>query len=177
MSHHNEVDQIHGYITMSPLCVSIIDTPQFQRLRDLKQLGTFGPTSLLITALMTIQGTLYYVFPGASHNRFEHSLGVAHLAGATVERFRTNQPDLDITAKDVELLVRCTLCCGIKYLLMLLSTERGRSRSSYSHEDMSLRMLEYLVDDNHIDMDKYDVRFVQQIVQGAKRWGASSSFH
>lgn len=51
-------DPIHGHIEMHPLLVRIIDTPQFQRLRYIKQLG----------------GT-YYVFPGASHNRFEHSLG------------------------------------------------------------------------------------------------------
>jgi len=51
-------DPIHGHIEMHPLCVRIIDTPQIQRLRYLKQLGSS-----------------YYVFPGASHNRFEHSLG------------------------------------------------------------------------------------------------------
>ena len=51
-------DPIHGHIEMHPLCVRIIDTPQIQRLRYLKQLGAS-----------------YYVFPGASHNRFEHSLG------------------------------------------------------------------------------------------------------
>ncbi len=38
--------------------VQFIDTPHFQRLRNIKQLGT-----------------TYYVFPGASHNRFEHCLG------------------------------------------------------------------------------------------------------
>ena len=32
-------DSIHGSITLDPLVVAIIDTPQFQRLRDIKQLG------------------------------------------------------------------------------------------------------------------------------------------
>lgn len=51
-------DPIHGHIEIHPLCVRIVDTPQFQRLRSIKQLG----------------GT-YFVYPGAAHNRFEHSLG------------------------------------------------------------------------------------------------------
>ena len=93
-SSHDALDQVHGYIRMSPTCVSIIDTPQFQRLRDLKQLGT-----------------LYYVFPGASHNRFEHSLGVAHLAGETVARFQATQPELGLSARDIDLLVRPMTIC------------------------------------------------------------------
>lgn len=51
-------DPIHGHIELHPLLIKFIDTPQFQRLRNIKQLG----------------GT-YFVFPGASHNRFEHSIG------------------------------------------------------------------------------------------------------
>ncbi|WIA34897.1 hypothetical protein OEZ86_013184 [Tetradesmus obliquus] len=56
-------DNIHGHITLHRAAVAIIDTPEFQRLRNLKQLGL-----------------TYYIFPGASHNRFEHSIGVGHLA-------------------------------------------------------------------------------------------------
>ena len=33
-------DPIHGHIEIPCLCIKIMDTPQFQRLRNLKQLGT-----------------------------------------------------------------------------------------------------------------------------------------
>ena len=51
-------DSVHGHITLPAICVAIINTPQFERLRNIKQLGG-----------------AYYVYPGASHNRFEHSIG------------------------------------------------------------------------------------------------------
>ena len=34
-------DPIHGHIVLHPLMVKIIDTPQFQRLRYIKQLGQY----------------------------------------------------------------------------------------------------------------------------------------
>ncbi|XP_065818653.1 deoxynucleoside triphosphate triphosphohydrolase SAMHD1-like [Labrus bergylta] len=52
-------DPIHGSIELHPLLIKIIDTPQFQRLRFIKQLGG-----------------VYFVYPGASHNRFEHLIGL-----------------------------------------------------------------------------------------------------
>ena len=61
--------------------VAIIDTPQFQRLRDLKQLGG-----------------VYLVFPGAAHNRFEHCVGVSHLAAQLMEHLAKHQPELHISA-------------------------------------------------------------------------------
>ncbi|KAA0721721.1 Deoxynucleoside triphosphate triphosphohydrolase SAMHD1 [Triplophysa tibetana] len=59
-------DSIHGHIEVHPLLVKIIDTLEFQRLRNIKQLGAG-----------------YWVYPGASHNRFEHSIGDCHHLGLT----------------------------------------------------------------------------------------------
>ena len=64
-------DPVHGFIKLHPLVAKIIDTPQFQRLRDIKELGV-----------------CYLIFPGASHNRFEHSLGTSHLCGKMIDTLR-----------------------------------------------------------------------------------------
>ena len=79
-------DPIYGCITISPLLLRFIDTPEFQRLRDLRQLST-----------------VHYVFPSANHTRFEHSIGVCHLARILMSNLREKQPDLCISVRDIEL--------------------------------------------------------------------------
>jgi HD superfamily phosphohydrolase len=54
---------VHGFITLNDWEREIISQPAFQRLRRIRQLG------------WTDQ-----VYPGAMHTRFEHSLGVMHVA-------------------------------------------------------------------------------------------------
>ncbi|MCL4117405.1 UNVERIFIED_CONTAM: hypothetical protein GTU68_066153, partial [Idotea baltica] len=56
-------DSVYGFISLPKLVWEFIDTPHFQRLRHIKQLGC-----------------LSWVFPGAMHSRFEHSLGTGYLA-------------------------------------------------------------------------------------------------
>lgn len=57
-------DPVHGAIEVTPQEAAVLDAPAFQRLRNIKQLG-FGEFS----------------YPGATHNRYLHSLGVFHLSG------------------------------------------------------------------------------------------------
>lgn len=61
-------DPIHGMIELSPAEWEAVDTQVFQRLRRVRQLA------------MT-----HLVYPGALHTRFEHSIGVRHIAGRLCE--------------------------------------------------------------------------------------------
>ncbi|MEM4505730.1 MAG: HD domain-containing protein, partial [Candidatus Bathyarchaeia archaeon] len=61
-------DPVHGYIYITEAEKEIIDSYPFQRLRRIRQLAGSE-----------------YVYPGANHTRFEHSLGVMYLAGRVVE--------------------------------------------------------------------------------------------
>ncbi len=65
---------VHGSIDISALEDLVLAHPYVQRLRRIKQLAF-----------------LNYVFPGATHTRFEHSLGVMHLAGVAWSKLKDNQ--------------------------------------------------------------------------------------
>ena len=56
-------DSVHDHIGIDGVARALLDTPELQRLRHIKQLGTVS-----------------LVYPSANHTRFEHSLGVYHLA-------------------------------------------------------------------------------------------------
>src|SRR5438093_10954857 len=78
-------DAAHGDIEVSPLDVELIDTPEFQRLRGIKQLGT-----------------AYLVFPSAVHTRFEHSLGTSWMAYRMIQAIRRSHS----VSTDEEVLIR-----------------------------------------------------------------------
>ena len=61
-------DQIHGFIQINRLEYQLIQHPFLRRLHGVKQLGM-----------------AHLVFPGASHTRFNHSLGTMHVAGKMSE--------------------------------------------------------------------------------------------
>lgn len=64
---------LSGLVTLSSLELRIIDCPSFQRLRRIRQLG----------------GT-FIVYPGATHTRFEHSIGAVHVAQQMMDALDRN---------------------------------------------------------------------------------------
>ena len=93
-------DNIHGYIEIDDIAKSIIDTPEFQRLRRIHQ-----------------GGVLYYVFPTANHSRFEHSIGTYHLARKIITNIKKNQPELKITSKIIKIVSIAGLCHDLGHLM------------------------------------------------------------
>src|SRR5205085_3352176 len=76
-------DSVHDIIRLNTgtdegrLLVSLIDTPEFQRLRRIRQLGL-----------------AYFAYQSAEHSRFTHSLGAFHLAARAIAKLRN---DYDIS--------------------------------------------------------------------------------
>ena len=81
-------DPLWNNIRLDPLAFELIDTPAFQRLRYVRQLGL-----------------AFLVYPGATHSRFEHALGTYHLARRTLTLFEEH-PDFSDLARDECQLVR-----------------------------------------------------------------------
>ncbi|XP_023186967.1 deoxynucleoside triphosphate triphosphohydrolase SAMHD1-like isoform X2 [Xiphophorus maculatus] len=157
-------DPIHGNIELHPILVKIIDTPQFQRLRNLKQLG----------------GT-YYVYPGASHNRFEHSIGVAHLAGELLQTLKEKQPGLGIDKRDILCVQIAGLCHDLghgpfSHMFDQMFIPKARPNHKWSHEKASQDMFDHLVEKNHLigDMKKHglvpkeDRLFIKELIDPPK---------
>lgn len=138
--------------------VQFIDTPQFQRLRDLKQLGSAS-----------------FVYPGATHSRFEHSLGVCHLANSLANRLKSEQPDLDITDSDVKNIGLAGLCHDLghgpfSHVFDGEFIKKAKPGTTWTHEQGSEMMLDALINDNGIDeLSTDDVKFVKDLIAGEPR--------
>lgn len=82
---------VSGDVFVTKTELDIINTPQFQRLRRLKQLGT----SCL-------------VFPSATHTRFEHSLGTLKMASLMIEMINKSvvagKSSIEIEPEDEQLI-------------------------------------------------------------------------
>ncbi|KAJ3311505.1 SAM domain and HD [Boothiomyces sp. JEL0838] len=151
-------DPIYGHIELTQVEINVIDTPQFQRLRELKQLGAS-----------------YYVYPGATHHRFEHCIGVCHMAGLWIETLRKNQPELDITDNDV----KCVRLAGLthdlghgpfSHLFDSRFIPKVKPNANWSHEQASEEMLSHLLAHNaHIDINLHQQQFIKDLIHGSPR--------
>ncbi|XP_076023306.1 deoxynucleoside triphosphate triphosphohydrolase SAMHD1-like isoform X2 [Genypterus blacodes] len=164
-------DPIHGHVAFHQLLIKIIDTPQFQRLRYIKQLGGAS-----------------FVFPGASHKRFEHSIGVGHLAGELVKALQKRQPELDIDHRDILCVQIAGLCHDLghgpfSHMFDKSFIPKARPDKKWKHEQASIHMFNYLVEDNDLKpvMEQHglvlpeDLDFIKEQIAGPMDTSSSLS--
>ncbi|KAL8124386.1 hypothetical protein AgCh_012143 [Apium graveolens] len=157
-------DNVHGNIYVDPLFLKFIDTEQFQRLRDLKQLGA-----------------THMVYPGAMHSRFEHSLGVYWLAGEAVHKLKAQQGlELDIDNFDVQTVKLAGLLHDIghgpfSHLFEREFLPRVIRGSKWSHEQMSVEMVDYIVDEHNIEIESDTIKRVKEMILASSGFASKNS--
>nr|CAD7396076.1 unnamed protein product [Timema poppensis] len=161
-------DCIHGHMILHPLCVGIIDTPEFQRLRNIKQ-----------------NGVVYFIYPGACHNRFEHSLGVCYLAGQMVDVLNCCREQEDkITASEKLCLQVAGLCHDLGHGPFSHTWEHflGRYNKHWKHEEQSIKMFDLLLQNNECvqklfikyGLEKNEINLIKSLILGHRNVSAKS---
>lgn len=116
-------DPVHGNIELDDLDLAIIDSEPFQRLRGIKQLGL-----------------VHLVFPGATHTRFEHSIGVKHLAE---EIFRVvNSKESIFSEEDLIYLKAAALLHDIAHPPFSHLLEEVVKEYDIDHEKLARKIIE-----------------------------------
>ena len=117
------IDPIHDFIRATKLEQQIIDTSIFQRLRRIRQLSG-----------------AHLTYPGAQHTRFEHSLGVMHIAGQAAQSLREKSI---ISSDENEKLRLAGLLHDIGHgPFSHLFEEVLQEESDISHEDIGKQIIE-----------------------------------
>jgi HD superfamily phosphohydrolase len=117
-------DPVWGYIHLPGPLLSLVDTEDFQRLRNISQLGF-----------------VHLVYPGARHSRFEHSLGVFHLAKQFLLRLLHSDPPLELDDEDVRVFLAATLLHDIGHYPFSHTLEELMP-FFVSHEERARRLIE-----------------------------------
>ena len=156
-------DPIHGHITFSKIMWDIIDTPQFQRLRNLKQLSTS-----------------YFIYPGNNHTRFEHCLGTGFLSMDLINRCfdiisnNKNECYTPLEHNEINYLKDCVSIAGLchdighgpfshsfEFILEKLGI------NDWDHEKFGGEIIQYLIDENNIeDIDKEKLKLINSLIEG-----------
>lgn len=122
--HESIYDAVHGFIRFNPIERLLIDSEPFQRLHYIHQLG--------IT---------YLVFPGATHTRFEHSLGTMELATRIFLRITAKQFSLPNADYWLQIIRLAALCHDLGHLPFSHDAEK-ELLGPIGHEAYTLRVIQ-----------------------------------
>jgi HD superfamily phosphohydrolase len=146
--HWGEIkDPVHGYVYVTETEKEIIDSFPMQRLRRLRQLAGAD-----------------FVYPGACHTRFEHCIGVMHLAGRVCENPNLS---LNLSEEEVQMIRVATLLHDVGHgpfshvFEHLLEKFLGKT-----HEDMNVWIVQESEIKDVINKFGYDPKMLAKLSVG-----------
>jgi len=132
MKHNHEFrDPIHTFISLRTDERRVVDSRPFQRLRHIHQLAL-----------------TYLIYPGATHKRFEHSLGVMHLASRIFDAVTAAENIFDESVRKIipdedgkrywrSVLRTAALCHDLGHLPFSHAAEDQLLPNGYDHERLT----------------------------------------
>ncbi len=148
-------DPVYGFIKISfDSLFDLIEHPWFQRLRRIRQLGLTN-----------------YVYPGATHTRFQHALGAFHLMETAIQVLRSKA--VEITPEEEEAALAAILLHDIGHGPFSHALEESIIENIH-HEELSLLFMQALNTEFNgrlglairIFTGKYHKQFLHQLVSG-----------
>lgn len=148
-------DPVHGFIIIpTDFIFDLLEHPYLQRLRRIKQLGLTS-----------------FVYPGATHTRFQHALGAVHLMQQAIDNIR--QKGTDITDEESEAVIAAILLHDIGHGPFSHALENSII-SGLTHEDLSVLLMTRLNEEfkGRLDLaikifnNTYGKKFLHQLVSG-----------
>ena len=144
--HLDIIDPIHNFVRVYDSELKIIDTPIFQRLRRIRQLSG-----------------AHLIYPGAQHTRFEHSLGVMHIA--SMAGHALYEKGL-ISVDNIQNLRFAGLLHDIGHGPFSHIFEELLQKKRHSHEDIGKEIILKTKIGDLISKNGYDKKFIAKVAFG-----------
>lgn len=146
-THLDIIDPIHDFIRVSGPELQIIDCPIFQRLRRIRQLSG-----------------AHLTYPGAQHTRFEHSLGVMHIAGQA--GIALEEKGI-LKSDDIENLRLAALLHDIGHgPFSHLFEEVLQQKKKISHEEIGKKIIQKTEIGDLLEKSGYDKKHITKLAFG-----------
>lgn len=148
-------DPVHGFIIIpTDFIFDLLEHPWLQRLRRIRQLGLTS-----------------FVYPGATHTRFQHALGAVYLMGLAIENIRLK--GTCVTDEEAEAVAAAILLHDVGHGPFSHALEESII-SGLTHEDLSLLLMNNLNEEfgGKLNMaldifnNRYPRKFLHQLVSG-----------
>jgi uncharacterized protein len=148
-------DPVYGFISIpGDFVFDLIEHPWFQRLRNIKQLGLTS-----------------FVYPGATHCRFQHGLGAMHLMNMAIATLRSKE--VVISREEEEATLIAILLHDVGHGPFSHALENSII-NGITHEDISLLLMRKLNDQYNGRLDlaieiftgSYERKFLHELISG-----------